>query len=77
MAHPKEDDMMSNRFARLIMGLLFALVLVVPVSAAPNNYMKQFKPTRIKSALTIPSVAAVKEVGGIRYGQHVDRKSVV
>ena len=74
MAHPKEDDMMSNRFARLIMGLLFALVLVVPVSAAPNNYMKQFKPTRIKSALTIPSVAAVKEVGGIRYGQHVDIK---
>ncbi len=66
--------MMSNRFARLIMGLLFALVLVVPVSAAPNNYMKQFKPTRIKSALTIPSVAAVKEVGGIRYGQHVDIK---
>ncbi len=38
------------------------------------NYEKQFKPKTLRSSLTIPSASAVKEIGGIRYGRHVDLK---
>ncbi|MBU1344684.1 MAG: hypothetical protein KKE44_11820 [Proteobacteria bacterium] len=66
--------MMFNRFSLLVMGLLLGVALAATAAAAPNPYMKQFKPIRIKPALTMPSADAVKEVGGIRYGQHIDLK---
>lgn len=42
--------------------------------AGQLNYEKQFKPRTLRSSVTIPSIEAVKEVGGIRYGRHVDLK---
>lgn len=38
------------------------------------KYESQFKPQAIQASLTIPSTEAVKEIGGIRYGRHVDLK---
>ena len=38
------------------------------------RYEKQFKPQTLRSSRTIPSPAAVKEIGGISYGRHVDVK---
>jgi len=64
---------MFKRFTLLTTGVFLAMA--IPVSAGtPMTYMKQFKPNHLKPALTIPSASAVKEVGGIRYGQHVDIK---
>ncbi len=65
---------MLNRFYLLLPGMLLSLILTVSVSATPNTYIKQFKPLHIKPGITIPSSGAVKEVGGIRYGQHIDIK---
>ncbi len=65
---------MLNRCYLVIMALLFGLAVIAPASAGPAGYMKQFKPTKLRPTLTIPSASAVKEVGGIRYGQHVDLK---
>jgi hypothetical protein len=42
--------------------------------AGQLQYEKQFKPQRLRSSVTIPSQKAVKEIGGIRYGRHVDLK---
>ncbi len=65
----------------LITGLivLTALVLASPlwaktVKGAQLQHVRQFKPLQLQSALTIPSASAVKEVGGIQYGRHVDIK---
>lgn len=38
------------------------------------EYEKQFRPQRLGSSLTVPSAQAVKEVGGIQYGRHIDVK---
>ncbi|MBN2419516.1 MAG: hypothetical protein JXL81_09050, partial [Deltaproteobacteria bacterium] len=38
------------------------------------DYIRQLKPSKIKPSLSIPSASAVKEVGGIQYGRHVDIK---
>ncbi|MCD6389100.1 MAG: hypothetical protein J7L69_06790, partial [Desulfobulbaceae bacterium] len=38
------------------------------------KYEKQFKPQTLHHSRTIPSPAAVKEIGGISYGRHVDVK---
>jgi hypothetical protein len=65
---------MLKRLSLWLIGLLLCLTLAVPASFASNSYMTQFKPTRIKPTLTIPSAGAIKEVGGIRYGQHIDVK---
>lgn len=63
---------------RMIALAVTALVLGFSTAAFGNTpqmmYMKQFKPAQLKPTLTIPSAGAVKEVGGIRYGRHVDLK---
>ncbi len=66
--------MMLKRFLILLMGMMLTLALSDSGFAGPADYMKQFKPIKIKPTLTIPSAGAVKEMGGIRYGQHVDLK---
>ena len=38
------------------------------------DHIKQLKPSTIRPALSIPSASAVKEVGGIQYGRHVEVK---
>lgn len=66
----------------LISTVITVLVLFVGLAlAAPNKmqdqkmgHIRQFKPLTIKPSLTIPSATAVKEVGGIQYGRHVDIK---
>ncbi len=63
-------------------GFLFSLTSLMPqavqagkpFSAELQNYQRQFKPQSIRSSVTVPSAAAVKEIGGIRYGSHVDVK---
>ncbi|MBU1196574.1 MAG: hypothetical protein KKE62_10545 [Proteobacteria bacterium] len=66
---------MLNRYSLVIMALLSGLLMLAfPAAAGQADYMKQFKPVHIKPALSIPSADTVKEIGGIRYGQHVDVK---
>ncbi len=65
---------MLKRIFILLTGMLLAMPLSVFAASGQMNYMKQFKPARIKPTITIPSADTVKEVGGIRYGQHVDIK---
>jgi hypothetical protein len=65
---------MYRKLFMLIMSLLSGLALAGLSFAAPGNALKQFKPLHIKPSLTIPAASAVKEIGGIRYGQHVDLK---
>ncbi len=59
-------------------GLLGTTALAKPRSnfgmAEQFKYEKQFKPQTLRSSHTIPSSAAVKEIGGISYGHHVDLK---
>jgi hypothetical protein len=38
------------------------------------DHIRQIKPLSIAPSLSIPSADAVKEVGGIQYGRHVDIK---
>lgn len=42
--------------------------------AQKDAYEKKFKPSLLRPSLTVPSPAAVKEVGGIQYGRHIDVK---
>ena len=71
------------------LGLAIALSLAQSVMAKPaqdmikdvfgskakkNAYEQQFRPKMLKPALTVPSSEAVKEVGGIQYGRHIDVK---
>ena len=68
----------------VIPGLILALSIFTGTAMAKPfdgmgmagrlKYEKQFKPQAIRPSLTIPSAAAVKEIGGIRYGRHVDVK---
>ena len=69
----------------VLMGLLLAVTgfagttaVAKPLSgmrmADQLKYEKQFKPQTLRPSLTVPSAAAVKEIGGIRYGRHVDLK---
>ncbi len=50
---------MLNRFFLLMTSLLLSFLLVAPAAAKPDNYIKQFKPVRIKASLNIPSASAV------------------
>ncbi len=66
---------MSKRFYIITLGFLLGMVWGVPAFGnTPKMHMKQLKPAHIRPSLTIPSTSAVKEVGGIQYGQHVDLK---
>ena len=69
----------------VIMGLVLAMSCFAGTEAAAKpgagigmadqfRYEKQFKPQTLRPSLTIPSPKAVKEIGGIRYGRHVDVK---
>ena len=74
---------MMNKIFK-ISGLVFVSLIFLttgPVLGAngKNNtktldYIKQFRPSTTKPSLSIPSANAVKEVGGIQYGHHVDIK---
>jgi hypothetical protein len=68
-----------KRFLATGLMALTALTLSSPVWAkkvagAQLQHVRQFKPLQLRPALTIPSTSAVKEVGGIQYGRHVDIK---
>ncbi len=63
-----------NLVIHLGFSLIIGLVLAVPAAMAATFNVQQLKPARIRPTLTIPSAGAVKEVGGIQYGQHVDVK---
>ncbi|WDP84029.1 MAG: hypothetical protein HUN05_01680 [Desulfobacter sp.] len=67
--------MKLNRFCLgvLVLGIL-GLLPALSGATEQMTYMKQFKPLQISPSQTIPSSSTVKEVGGIRYGQHVDVK---
>ncbi|WDP90212.1 MAG: hypothetical protein HUN04_11060 [Desulfobacter sp.] len=59
--------------AILLMGI-FAMVPGAGAATPQMTYMKQFKPMQITPSVNIPSREVVKEIGGIRYGRHVDVK---
>ena len=58
----------------LIMTAGHVLAANTKINSKNLDYTKQFKPSNIKPSLSIPSATAVKEVGGIQYGRHVDIK---
>ena len=68
-----------KRFLATGLMVLAAITLSSPGWAKTGNkaqlqYQRQLKPLQLQSTLTIPSTSAVKEVGGIQYGRHVDIK---
>jgi len=71
MANPWKKMMLFSAVA-----ILFGMGGVTWAGPSDSNsdYMRQFKPASIGQTLTVPSAKAVKEVGGIQYGRHVDIK---
>lgn len=71
MANPWKKMMLFSAVA-----ILFGMGGVTWAGPSDNNsnYIQQFKPANIGQTLTVPSAKAVKEVGGIQYGRHVDIK---
>lgn len=74
---------MMTRTMKIVMFAVTALFFMTSVHALAANtkdnskkldYIRQLKPATIKPSLSIPSASAVKEVGGIQYGRHVDIK---
>lgn len=71
MANPWKKMMLFSAVA-----ILFGMGGVTWAGPSDSNsdYMRQFKPASIGQTLTVPSAKAVKDVGGIQYGRHVDIK---
>jgi hypothetical protein len=80
---------MVKRSIVVCLGLAVFALMVQEATAAPRGrtsrgwgqaaskkaeYEKQFRPHRLGPSLTVPSAQAVKEVGGIQYGRHMDVK---
>lgn len=65
---------MQNKFFVLTAGLIMGFFLTVTSGFAAQMNIQKLKPVRLSPTLTIPSADAVKEVGGIQYGRHVDIK---
>jgi hypothetical protein len=73
--------MMIKRYKAAWMALVlilisssFSLSADDKQKAAMLDHIRQIKPVSIAPSLSIPSADAVKEVGGIQYGRHVDIK---
>ena len=74
---------MRTRMLCTGLGLAFTLSIAQSVTAQTpvfgtmadkRIHEKQFKPALLRPSLTVPSPSAVKEIGGIQFGRHIDVK---
>ncbi len=75
---------MIKRMVVVVLSVVLSAFFSMPATAAndrsKNNkqqehqFMRQLKPLAIRAMLRVPSAGAIREVGGIQYGRHVDIK---
>ena len=67
---------MLKRSITFSLTIILVMAIGFSAKAAPNdaNYARKFKPLTLNPTLTMPSAKAVKEIGGIMYGKHIDLK---
>jgi hypothetical protein len=67
---------MLKRSITFSLTIILVMAIGFSAKAAPTaaNYVRKFKPLTLNPTLTMPSAKAVKEIGGIMYGKHIDLK---